>query len=154
MPSGVPVKVMLVFGATRDGIGYFSPEATSLGVLDIGFVSEDRAGNKPFHIQFKNVPIPLVEAPPAIIATARHRFPRQHQLQLPYLRQRPWLQPRLRRKPRPHQKSISIISTISLRHSALGFKWLAMAGAGIQRRHKRRPQLASLLRHGAMGLYS
>ena len=69
MPSGVPVKVMLVFGATRDGIGYFSPEATSLGVLDIGFVSEDRAGNKPFHIQFKNVPIPLVEAPPAPVAS-------------------------------------------------------------------------------------
>ena len=68
MPSDVPVKIMLVFGATRDGIGYFSPEATSLGVLDVGFVSEDRAGNKPFHIQFKNVPIPLVEAPPAPVA--------------------------------------------------------------------------------------
>ena len=70
MPSGVPVKVMLVFGATRDGIGYFSPNAQSLGVLDIGFISEDESGNKPFHIQFKNVPIPLVEAPPTPVAVA------------------------------------------------------------------------------------
>lgn len=68
LPSGVPVKAVLLFGV-KDGIGYFSPEATSLGVLDIGFISEDIAGRKAFHIQFKNVPIPLVEVPPVPVAT-------------------------------------------------------------------------------------
>jgi hypothetical protein len=57
LPSSVPVKAELIFGVTRDGIGYFSPDATSLGVLDIGFISEDIAGRKAFRIQFKNVPI-------------------------------------------------------------------------------------------------
>lgn len=69
LPSGVPVKAVLIFGM-KDGIGYFSPNAQSLGVLDVGFISEDTSGNKPFHIQFKNVPIPLVEAPPAPVAVA------------------------------------------------------------------------------------
>jgi hypothetical protein len=69
LPSGVPVKAVLIFGM-KDGIGYFSPNAQSLGVLDVGFISEDTSGNKPFHIQFKNVPIPLVEAPPAPVALA------------------------------------------------------------------------------------
>jgi hypothetical protein len=69
LPSGVPVKAVLIFGM-KDGIGYFSPNAQSLGVLDVGFISEDTSGNKPFHIQFKNVPVPLVEAPPALVAVA------------------------------------------------------------------------------------
>jgi len=69
LPSGVPVKAVLIFGM-KDGIGYFSPNAQSLGVLDVGFISKDTSGNKPFHIQFKNVPIPLVEAPPAPVAVA------------------------------------------------------------------------------------
>ena len=63
LPSSVPVKVVLSFGV-KDGIGYFLPEATSLGVLDIGFISDDMAGRKPFHIQFKNVPVPLAQPPP------------------------------------------------------------------------------------------
>jgi hypothetical protein len=71
VPSGVPVKAVLLFGVIHDrGIGFFSPEAKSLGVLDIGFISDDTEGRKPFHIQFKNVPIPLVEAPPPPVATA------------------------------------------------------------------------------------
>jgi hypothetical protein len=58
---------MLWFGENK-GIGYFSPEAKSLGVLDIIFISND-TGGKSFHIQFKNVPIPLVEAPTLPVAT-------------------------------------------------------------------------------------
>jgi hypothetical protein len=58
LPSSVPVKAVLVFGVdVRVGIGYFSPDAKSLGVLDVGFISDDMAGRKAFHIQFKNVPI-------------------------------------------------------------------------------------------------
>ncbi len=58
LPSGVPVKAALAFGVdVRVGIGYFSPDAKSLGVLDVGFISQDMAGMKAFHIQFKNVPI-------------------------------------------------------------------------------------------------
>jgi len=58
LPSGVPVMAVLAFGVNvRTGIGYFSPDAKSLGILDVGFISNDTASGKPFHIQFKNVPI-------------------------------------------------------------------------------------------------
>ncbi|HUJ11429.1 MAG TPA: DUF6600 domain-containing protein [Verrucomicrobiae bacterium] len=68
LPSGVPVNATLSFGVNQ-GVGYFSQEAKSLAILDIVFKSND-TGAGSFHIQFKNVPIPLVEAPPAPVATA------------------------------------------------------------------------------------
>ena len=73
LPSGVAIKGVLFF-AVRNGIGYFSPDAKSLGVLDVIFTSNDTGGG-PFHVQFKNVPLPLVEAPPVRVATAQPPVP-------------------------------------------------------------------------------
>jgi len=70
LPSGVPVNATVSFGVNQ-GVGYFSQEAKSLAILDIVFKSND-TGAGSFHVQFKNVPIPLVESvqppPPPVAA--------------------------------------------------------------------------------------
>jgi hypothetical protein len=69
LPSGVPVKATLLFGV-NNGVGYFSTEAKALSILDILVTGDNEAGRRLFHIQFKNVPIPLVEGAPVLVTAA------------------------------------------------------------------------------------